>query len=189
VRSIPREPHLTNYSEDNNNRRVFRLFNCSFHHFDDEIAQRILKSTMDTSDGFAIIELQDSRLLMLLMMLGNILFVWYLVLTTCRLPGRFSYGIPNFMLYPLAWIAILGTLEWDGLVSCLRTREFGEFTQLVKQAAEDDGEVLIRTRSQGDERLQVYDVPSWEIRAHEKVLHTLPFGYVRMITGVRTVPT
>jgi hypothetical protein len=35
----------------------------------------------------------------------------------------------------------------------------------------------------------VYDVPSWEIRAHEKVLHTLPFGYVRMITGVRTVPT
>ncbi|KAJ4356193.1 uncharacterized protein N0V89_004223 [Didymosphaeria variabile] len=175
--------------EEKHNERVFRLFNCSFHHFDDDTAKQILKSTMETSDGFAIIELQDRRWLMLLMMLGNIAFVWYTVLATCRLRGRFTYGVPNVFLYPFLWVAVILVLQIDGFVSCLRTREFGEITQLVKQAAEEDGEIFIRTRSQGDERLQVYDVPSWEIRAHEKVMHTLPVGYIRMITGVRTVPT
>ncbi|KAF2447287.1 hypothetical protein P171DRAFT_355674 [Karstenula rhodostoma CBS 690.94] len=169
--------------------RVFRLFNCSFHHFDDEIARKILESTMETSDGFAIIELQDRRLFMLGMMFGNFFFVVPQVVAACRLRGHFSYGVPNVLLYPFVWVATVLTLTFDGLVSCLRTREFGEFTELVKQAAQDEGKIVTRTRAQGDERLQVYDVPSWEIRAHEKVLHTLPFGYVRMITGVRTVPT
>lgn len=176
-------------------RRIMRLFNCSFHHFDDETAQKIIKSTLQTSDGFAIIELQDRRFFMLVMMLFNICFIWYPVIFTSRLGvlhrpfWQHSYGIPNLFIYPYLWFAVILVLQFDGFVSCLRTREFDEFTQLVKQAAEDDGKIFIRTRSQSDERLQVYDVPSWEIRAHEKVLHTLPSGYVRMITGVRTTPT
>ncbi|KAL5376109.1 hypothetical protein DPSP01_010702 [Paraphaeosphaeria sporulosa] len=178
-------------NEHNNTdrRRVFRLFNCSFHHFDDELARKIMESTMETSDGFAIIELQDRRAGMLLMMLGNVFFVIPQVMAACRLREHFSYGVPNIFLYPLAWFGAVLTLTFDGFVSCLRTREFGEFTELVKRAAQDEGPVVIRRRSQGDEQLQVYDVPSWEIRSHPKLLHTLPFGYVRMITGVRTVPT
>lgn len=144
---------------------------------------------METSDGFAIIEIQDRRLGMLAMMLGNVFFVIPQVIAECRLRGRFTYGFPNLLLYPCVWLATIATLTFDGVVSCLRTREFGEFTELVKRAAKDEGPIITRRRSQGDEQLQVYDVPSWKIRAHPKVLHTLPFGYVRMITGVRTVPT
>ncbi|KAL5398886.1 hypothetical protein PMIN06_002887 [Paraphaeosphaeria minitans] len=184
--AINKQPNEQNNA---NSRRIFRLFNCSFHHFDDEVARKILESTMETSDGFAIIELQDRRVGMLLMMLGNFFFVIPHVMSACQLRGHFTYGVPNIFVYPGVWIATIFTLTFDGFMSCLRTREFGEFTKLVKQAAQDEGPILTRRRSQGDERLWVYDVPSWEIRAHEPILHTLPFGYVRMISGVRTVPT
>ena len=33
-------------------RKVFRLYNLAFHHFDDELASRILKNTIEQSDGF-----------------------------------------------------------------------------------------------------------------------------------------
>lgn len=33
-------------------KRVFRLFNLAFHHFDDPLARAILKNTVETSDGF-----------------------------------------------------------------------------------------------------------------------------------------
>jgi hypothetical protein len=56
-------------------KRIFRLFNLSFHHFDDESAIKLLKNTMETSDGVAIIELQDRRLGCLAMMFFNFFFV------------------------------------------------------------------------------------------------------------------
>jgi hypothetical protein len=34
------------------NKKVFRLFNLAFHHFDDDLARAILKNTIETSDGF-----------------------------------------------------------------------------------------------------------------------------------------
>jgi len=34
-------------------KRVMRLFNLAFHHFDDNLARAILKNTVETSDGFA----------------------------------------------------------------------------------------------------------------------------------------
>ena len=36
-------------------KKIFRLFNLAFHHFDDEIASKILKNTLETSDGFAYV--------------------------------------------------------------------------------------------------------------------------------------
>ena len=51
------------------------MFNLSFHHFDNENAIKLLKNTMETSDGIAIIELQDRRLGCLAMMFFNIFFV------------------------------------------------------------------------------------------------------------------
>jgi hypothetical protein len=32
--------------------KVMRLFSLAFHHFDDELAGRILRNTVETSDGF-----------------------------------------------------------------------------------------------------------------------------------------
>lgn len=33
-------------------KKVMRLFSLAFHHFDDDLAKRILKNTVETSDGF-----------------------------------------------------------------------------------------------------------------------------------------
>ena len=49
-------------------KRVVRTFYLSFHHFDDAAARAILKSTLETSDAFAIIELMDRRLFSLLLL-------------------------------------------------------------------------------------------------------------------------
>ncbi len=37
---------------DGKRKKVFRLFNLAFHHFDDPLAKEILKNTVETSDGF-----------------------------------------------------------------------------------------------------------------------------------------
>lgn len=41
-------------------KRVFRLFNLAFHHFDDHLAKAILKNTLETSDGFAYVALRHA---------------------------------------------------------------------------------------------------------------------------------
>lgn len=165
---------------------MFRLFNCSFHHFDDATAVDILRSTMETSEGFAIIELQDRRLGMLIMMLFNSIFVCSLIPSPSRLYKLSSlrtYHALRLLIGSLLWVATLFVLEFDGIISCLRTREFDEFATLVRQASRADGTA---THSFPDGKgSQIYHLPSWEIRAHEPILHTLPFGYVRMFTGVR----
>jgi hypothetical protein len=38
-------------------KKVFRLFNLAFHHFDDPLAKAILKNTVETSDGFGWVSL------------------------------------------------------------------------------------------------------------------------------------
>lgn len=53
------------FSQDS---RIFRLYCLSFHHFDDDLAMKVLSSTMDTADGFAIVELQDRRIFSLILM-------------------------------------------------------------------------------------------------------------------------
>jgi hypothetical protein len=37
---------------DDNGKKVFRLFNLAFHHFEDPLGKAILKNTMETADGF-----------------------------------------------------------------------------------------------------------------------------------------
>lgn len=38
-------------------KKVFRIFNLAFHHFDDELATSILRNTLETADGFACVSL------------------------------------------------------------------------------------------------------------------------------------
>lgn len=37
---------------DGGDKKVFRMFNLAFHHFNDELASLILKNTLETADGF-----------------------------------------------------------------------------------------------------------------------------------------
>ncbi|RFU79463.1 hypothetical protein TARUN_2763 [Trichoderma arundinaceum] len=64
--------------ERQDGKKVMRLFNLSFHHFDDALARDILKDTIHTSQGFTIFELQDrslSGMISVLMLgVGAILF-------------------------------------------------------------------------------------------------------------------
>ena len=36
-------------------KKVFRLFNLAFHHFDDELGKDILRNTLETADGFGYV--------------------------------------------------------------------------------------------------------------------------------------
>lgn len=38
---------------DSEGKKIFRLFNLAFHHFEDDLGRAILKNTIETADGFA----------------------------------------------------------------------------------------------------------------------------------------
>ncbi|RKF53125.1 hypothetical protein OnM2_108002 [Erysiphe neolycopersici] len=105
--------------------KVFRLFNLSFHHFDDKLGSDIIRNSLETADGFGIFELQDRTpsSLMLMMLIGLLLFLvtpfyfW-------RSPGHlfFTYVIPI-----LPFVVVT-----DGYISCFRTRTPEEVSVLIK---------------------------------------------------------
>jgi hypothetical protein len=39
----------------NDGKKLFRLYNLSFHHFDDNLASSILRNTLETADGFGYV--------------------------------------------------------------------------------------------------------------------------------------
>lgn len=43
---------LKNVNVGTEHKRLFRMFNLAFHHFDDELAIKILENTLETADGF-----------------------------------------------------------------------------------------------------------------------------------------
>ncbi|KAJ3527152.1 hypothetical protein NM208_g10844 [Fusarium decemcellulare] len=107
-------------------RTVFRLFNLAFHRFDDDLAQRILKNTIDSNQGFAIFELQDrsivSFLADLLLPVGVVLSAPYYALKW-RDPSMFIFT----WLIPIIPLVLI----WDGIVSSLGTREPEEVGALL----------------------------------------------------------
>lgn len=56
---VPKPVDATNAPADllhgieGGDKKVFRMFNLAFHHFDDDLAKLILKNTLETADGFA----------------------------------------------------------------------------------------------------------------------------------------
>ncbi|KAF2190827.1 hypothetical protein K469DRAFT_393475 [Zopfia rhizophila CBS 207.26] len=164
--------------------RIFRLFNLSFHHFDDEKAKQILRSTLEESDGFAIIELQDRRIGCLLMMLLN--FFFSLLVTFFWFPLASPWqSTENWDQVLLTYLLILPmVLCWDGVASCLRTREFEEVIALVGEIEEVTPRI---TYDAGNgPRSKCCEIREWKF-TYKRELHTLPWGYVNWITGVRTV--
>lgn len=150
-------------------RKVMRLFCLAFHHFDDDGARRALESSLETSDALVIVELQDRRVATLLAMAMEALLV--LVVTV--------------FWYPFDWVRLVFTYVvpvlpaihcFDGLVSCLRTRSFEEFVQLLGEVMErqyigDDKVVVLTKRAAG-----------WTFTSH-RVMHTWPCLYLNAIVG------
>ncbi|KAI1826953.1 hypothetical protein F4861DRAFT_536426 [Xylaria intraflava] len=110
-------------------KRVFRLFNLAFHHFDDGLARAILKNTVQTSDGFGIFELQSRTISS---------FV------SCTLFGFFIFLIapllywwsPQILFFVYAVPIVPFVLVVDGFVSSLRTRTADEVEVLLRTCGE-----------------------------------------------------
>ncbi|KAF7186898.1 hypothetical protein HII31_11858, partial [Pseudocercospora fuligena] len=112
---------------ESNGRKVFRFFSESFHRFDDAYATKVLKSTLDTADAFAIVELQERRLFSLV----GVLLETYLFL----LLGWLWFWEDKIHLVLIYLIPILPVMQFlDGLVRCLRTRTFEDMITLVEHA-------------------------------------------------------
>lgn len=131
---------------------------------------------MKTADGIAIVELQDRSWGCLLMMFFNI---WFLIfIAPLFYKGSMRPKIPTYL-------AVLFTLWWDGLGSCLRTREFDEYAQLLKRAVRLESVPVISTETEDSKPVKRIEIQGWEFTELPKVLHTFPFGYVKIIIGRR----
>ncbi|KAK0366325.1 hypothetical protein LTR91_007505 [Friedmanniomyces endolithicus] len=155
-----------------NGSKVFRIFCLSFHHFDDEAAQRVLKSTLETSDAFAIIELQDRRIGSLFLM---VLEFWLVLFTTVFwfwddwMHLLLTYGLP----------VLPAVHSFDGFVSCLRTRTFEETLRLIEDV---QGGSLTAHEKEVEGSLSLRR--QWQF-SHARALHTWPLGYMEVIFGRR----
>lgn len=153
-----------------NGNKVFRLFCLSFHHFDDIAARRVMKSTLETSDAFAIIELQDRRVGSLVLML---LEFWLLLLVTV-----FWFPHNDMHLLFTYLVPLLPAVQCvDGFVSCLRTRTFEEVVRLVED---------VQGSERGDHALKgnavVVKRGDWVFQSSRR-LHTWPLGYMNAVLG------
>jgi hypothetical protein len=142
-------------------RRVFRLFHLAFHHFDDELAVQVLRNTLETSDGFAIFELQGRDLGSLFMTL-----IFGLILAL----GSWWWDWGNWTDLFLSGIipVVPAVVVIDGLVSCLRTRTEEEINHLLRRAAADVNGGL----------------DSWTFEAGKEV-HSSPFGKLSYFIGTK----
>lgn len=138
-------------------KKVFRLFNLAFHHFDDPLAKAILKNTLETSDGFAIMELQGRDLLSFIMpaILGIGCFI-FAPLYAWRLRS-FSVLIFTYLIPIIPFV-----LVFDGYISALRTRTPDEVEALMKSCG---------GRTEG-----------WEFKSGKEI-YMPPVGSVRWIVA------
>ena len=109
------------------NKRIFRLFSLSFHHFPDPLATRILHNTLTSSSGFAIFELQGRDL-------GSIFTV------LCMFPLLWAgswwwfWGDWSLLFWTYVIPVVPFVLVFDGVVSCLRVRRKAEILKLIKKS-------------------------------------------------------
>jgi len=124
-------------------KQVMRLFSLAFHHFDDELARKILRDTVETSEGFAIFELQDrsfsSFVADSLLPLGVVLAAPF-----------YAQKWKSLALFVFTWlIPILPlVLFWDGYVSSLRTRDPDEVEVLLRTCGADTSEWVMVSGSE-----------------------------------------
>lgn len=151
-------------SHKRSGKKVFRLFNLAFHHFDDDLARKILKNTVETSDGFGIFELQDRSwagfVACCLFGLGTLAMApYYAWLWGSPLALVFTYLIP---ILPFV-------LVFDGWMSSLRTRTPEEVKALLKDCRPEGGEE---------------EISKWEVTSGRETF-MWPVGRVHWVIATR----
>ena len=139
-------------------RGIFRLFSLAFHHFPDSLARSILANTLETSSGFAILELQERSLssFLLISLMGPLLFV---------ITPFYFWRDPVHLVFTYLIPIIPFVVVFDGYISSLRTRTGEE----VKKMAES---------------LDGNPIQDWELSwGHE--WHTRPIGKMTWIIGIK----
>ncbi|KAF3906855.1 hypothetical protein ABW21_db0203866 [Orbilia brochopaga] len=107
-------------------RKVFRMFNLAFHHFDDEGAKRILKDAITGSDAIGVFEIQSRSFAGFLQVaaIGPILTF----LTPSHRPfWNFGHLFFTYIIPILPFVMV-----FDGYMSALRTRTPQEILALVE---------------------------------------------------------
>jgi len=122
VNFSPESVDATNCKEEG-----FRTLFASFHHFQPELAQKILQNAVDTNNPIAIFEATERSAF-------NILFFSIIFLLLTPIVGVFAR--PRFALARFFWSTIIPimpfVMAWDGAVSCLRTYSPNELRELVE---------------------------------------------------------
>ena len=159
VIQLAKTTHEKGKSDDGD--KMFRLFNLAFHHFDDELATKILRNTLQTSDGFAIFELQGrdvGNLFTVLMMTPIILlYSWWWFW------GQWTALFWTYVIPVVPFVTV-----YDGVISCLRTRRPHEVMALLKKASADlDGQV-----------------DGWHFQVGEQI-HSWPTGTMSYFVGIK----
>ena len=138
-------------------KKVLRLFNLAFHHFDDPLASSILRNTIETSDGFAIFELQSRHPSSFV----TISLMWPLLMISSWWHFRRSLS-HLFFTYVLPAVPVV--VVFDGYVSSIRTRTVEEVEGLLRGAV-------------GEERLER---EGWRVQSGW-VRHSWPTGWMSWI--------
>ncbi|KAI9791260.1 MAG: hypothetical protein M1835_000460 [Candelina submexicana] len=180
----PQEVTSGRYGE---RKRVFRLYCLAFHHFDDDMAKKVLESTLETSDGFAYVPFlcltatvdnitNVTRIVELVSRQVSSFILMLLYIPTIFVVTIFWYPFSLEMLFYTYVIPIVPFIVvFDGFISALRTRTFGEVLTLVDRS-------WAVTRS---ERTNVaYAKEGWTFEAGEQ-LHSWPVGYMNWIVGTK----
>ena len=119
---------LDGYIRSQQSQKQLRLFSLAFHHFPDHLAIAILENALETSDGFAILELTPRDLPSLMLMA----LVWPLLLVIT--PFYFaSDPIHLFWTYVLPIVPFV--VVFDGFISTFRVRTPSEVFILLRKAA------------------------------------------------------
>lgn len=160
---------------ESNGKQVFRLFCSTFHHFDDETARMVLKSSMETSDGFAIVELQERTVFgLVLVLLEN----WLLMLMAIF----WFWNDPVHLIFTYCVPVLPITQCLDGLVTCLRIRSFDEVLRLLpKQYTHSRDDISFSREG------EVVKLGNWHFK-YQRVLHTWPIGYMNVLVGTSQSP-
>lgn len=128
----------------------------------------MLKSSMETSDGFAIVELRERTVGSLVMV---VLENWLLMVMA--LFWFWNDPVHLFFTYCVPILPVTQCL--DGLVTCLRIRSFEEVLSLVPKQYEYSRE-KIKCEKDGE----VVELRNWRFK-HLRVMHTWPIGYMNVI--------
>ncbi|KAI9758064.1 MAG: hypothetical protein M4579_003195 [Chaenotheca gracillima] len=137
-------------------KKVFRLFNLAFHHFDDPLAAKILNNTLETADGFGIFELQDRTP-------SSLTTIFFMGLLFTLITPIFFWRSPGHLLFTYIIPIIPVILIFDGYISSLRTRSPEEVMGLLNNKI---------------------STANWDIRSGSE-MHTWPLGHMIWIVGVK----